>query len=87
MFIRHPDKNDDPSAPDKFMEITQAYELLTDPDRKKKYDNFGRVNVEERPRPEYDKKYEGFEEVLGGFRFKFNDRDITIFHKLTVSTR
>lgn len=83
----HPDKNDDPSAPDKFMEITQAYELLTDPDRKKKFDNFGRVNVDERPRPEYEKKYEGFDEVLGGFRFKFNDRDITIFHKLTVSTR
>lgn len=83
----HPDKNDDPSAPDKFMEITQAYELLTDPERRRMFDNFGRVE-EARPRRESNfRQFETFDEVFSGFRFKFNDRDITLFHKLSITTR
>lgn len=83
----HPDKNDDPSAPDRFMEITQAYELLTDPERRKMFDNFGRVE-EARPRREsHYRPFETFDDVISGFRFKFNDRDITLFHKLSITTR
>lgn len=37
----HPDHNDDPKASKKFTELTQAYEVLSDPDQKKKYDQFG----------------------------------------------
>ena len=37
----HPDKNKDPQAEAKFIEITKAYELLSDPDRRKQYDNHG----------------------------------------------
>ncbi len=35
----HPDKNQDPQAEDKFIEITKAYELLSDPERRRNYDN------------------------------------------------
>ncbi len=36
----HPDKNpDDPGAEEKFIEITRAYELLSDPERRRNYDN------------------------------------------------
>ena len=37
----HPDKNPDENAESKFVEINRAYELLSDPERRKEYDNYG----------------------------------------------
>jgi len=37
----HPDINKDPKAEDKFKEINAAYEILSDPDKRAKYDQFG----------------------------------------------
>mmetsp|Transcript_31717 Transcript_31717/g.51173 ORF Transcript_31717/g.51173 Transcript_31717/m.51173 type:complete len:456 (-) Transcript_31717:68-1435(-) len=37
----HPDVNKDPAAEEKFKKINEAYEVLGDPDRRKKYDAFG----------------------------------------------
>uniref|UniRef100_A0A915D6Q0 J domain-containing protein n=1 Tax=Ditylenchus dipsaci TaxID=166011 RepID=A0A915D6Q0_9BILA len=37
----HPDKNDSPEASEKFMAINQAYEVLSDPTKKERYDRFG----------------------------------------------
>jgi curved DNA-binding protein len=37
----HPDVNKDPQAEVKFKEIGEAYEVLKDPDKRKKYDQFG----------------------------------------------
>ncbi|GJM28728.1 MAG: chaperone protein DnaJ [Cyclobacteriaceae bacterium] len=42
----HPDKNpDDPSAEDKFKEAAEAYEVLRDPEKKQKYDQFGHAGM------------------------------------------
>jgi len=43
----HPDKNpDDKSAEEKFKEAASAYEVLSDTDKRKRYDQFGRAGVE-----------------------------------------
>ena len=37
----HPDTNDDPAAETRFKEVSQAYEILSDPERRANYDRFG----------------------------------------------
>ena len=39
----HPDRNKDKSAPARFAEIQQAYEVLSDEDKRKRYDEFIRL--------------------------------------------
>jgi len=40
-FQYHPDKNKSKDAEIKFKEISEAYEILTNPDKRRMYDNFG----------------------------------------------
>ena len=43
----HPDRNpDDVRAEDKFKEATEAYEVLTDEDKRHAYDRFGHAGVD-----------------------------------------
>jgi len=37
----HPDKNKEPGAEKKFKEINQAFEVLSNPEKRKLYDQFG----------------------------------------------
>ena len=37
----HPDVNKDPAAEDRFKDISEAYDVLSDPDTRKRYDAFG----------------------------------------------
>ena len=40
-FQYHPDKNKSKDSEIKFKEISEAYEILTNPDKRRMYDNFG----------------------------------------------
>ena len=37
----HPDINHDPAAEERFKEISEAYQVLSDPDTRSRYDTFG----------------------------------------------
>ena len=42
----HPDVNTDPAAQERFKEVNEAYQVLSDPDRRSRYDTFGRAGVD-----------------------------------------
>ena len=42
----HPDVNKDPGAEDKFKEINEAYEVLSDEQKRQTYDQFGHAGME-----------------------------------------
>ena len=41
----HPDVSEDPDAETKFKEINEAYEVLSDDDKRARYDRFGHAGV------------------------------------------
>lgn len=41
----HPDRNKSPQASDKFKEINEAFEVISDPQKKARYDQFGHSGV------------------------------------------
>lgn len=66
----HPDVNKDPQAEVKFKEIGEAYEVLKDPDKRKKYDQFGsNWNRTSGPPPGYEGVHFDFGQGGGGFDF------------------
>jgi len=64
----HPDKNrDDPSAEETFKQISIAYQVLSDPDLRKKYNEFGQK--EGTPDAGFVDPEEIFSAIFGGERF------------------
>jgi molecular chaperone DnaJ len=42
----HPDVNTEPEAQERFKEVNDAYQILSDPERRQRYDMFGRAGVD-----------------------------------------
>ncbi|KAK2705638.1 dnaJ homolog subfamily C member 16-like isoform X2 [Artemia franciscana] len=92
----HPDKSNNPSAQEEFVEINRAYELLRDPERRKLYDNRGISEDTPNfrpPRPEayaystFD-PFDDLSSVFGkGFRFQFHMPDSGLFHEQTITLK
>eukprot|EP01117_Protostelium_nocturnum_P009423 TRINITY_DN3361_c0_g1_i1.p1 TRINITY_DN3361_c0_g1~~TRINITY_DN3361_c0_g1_i1.p1 ORF type:complete len:546 (-),score=203.64 TRINITY_DN3361_c0_g1_i1:372-2009(-) len=69
----HPDKNpNDPKAEEKFVELGQAYDILGDEEKRKKYDTFG--DESDRGSPGGGQGFGGFPGG-GGFRSNFQQGD------------
>lgn len=47
----HPDKNQSPDAATRFREVQEAYEVLSDPERRKAYDDYRQRSLIEDPLP------------------------------------
>jgi molecular chaperone DnaJ len=60
-FQYHPDRNNDSGASDRFKEINEAYEVLSDADKRANYDRFGHSGTENI----FGRGFEGFD--MGGF--------------------
>ncbi len=66
----HPDVNkDDKNAEAKFKEVNEAYEVLSDPQKRKQYDNFGHEAVNGQG---FGGGAQGFEGSFGGFQDIFD---------------
>ena len=60
----HPDRNKSEGAEDKFKEINEAYQVLSDPKKRAQYDRLGRAGVGSNGGQ--DRPFDGFD-VFGGF--------------------
>ena len=64
----HPDKNQSEGAEEKFKEINKAYEILSDKEKRKKYDHFGLDSVNEN-QSSHQSPFDIFENMFGGNSF------------------
>ena len=61
----HPDRNSDPDAPARFREVQEAYDVLSDDDKRKAYDDNRRRNLMDDPAQTAREIWQGyFQQVL-----------------------
>jgi len=58
-FQCHPDHNNEEGSAERFKEINEAYEVLSDTSKRAKYDSFGHIG--------YGRSFDGFDDLVTGF--------------------
>ncbi|SDB13087.1 DnaJ C-terminal domain-containing protein [Eubacterium oxidoreducens] len=69
----HPDTNKDPKAEEMFKDVTEAYNVLSDEKKKKLYDEFGMMGLEEGFDADAARRYAGRQGTDGGFHFEYQN--------------
>ena len=67
----HPDRNKSPEAEGKFKEISEAYAVLSDPNKRRQYDMLGHAGFDQRYSPEDIFRGVDFESIFKNFGFGF----------------
>ena len=60
----HPDRNSDPDAPARFREVQEAYDVLSDDDKRKAYDDNRRRNLLDDPAQTAREIWQGYFQQL-----------------------
>jgi len=68
-FQYHPDRNKSPDAEEKFKEISEAYAVLSDDEKRAQYDSFGRAGIGQRYTPEDIFRGVDFDDIFRDFGF------------------
>ena len=63
----HPDVSDSPEAHDRFKEINEAYQVLSDPQRRQQYDMFGRAGLGADFDAGFASGFPGFADIFDAF--------------------
>ncbi|XP_069335477.1 dnaJ homolog subfamily C member 16 [Eulemur rufifrons] len=71
----HPDKNKDPGAEDKFIQISKAYEILSNEEKRAHYDHYGAAGESQGYRFRHFHKNFYFDESFFNFPFNSERRD------------
>ncbi|KAI7534647.1 hypothetical protein KC316_g16484, partial [Hortaea werneckii] len=80
----HPDKNpDDPDASEKFQTVGEAYQVLSNPDLRKQYDQYGKEGA--KPDTGFEDPSEFFTMIFGGEAFTDWIGEISMMKDLTKS--
>jgi molecular chaperone DnaJ len=75
----HPDRSDAPDAEEKFKELSEAYAVLSDAEKRKKYDQFGHAGINSQYSQEDLFRGVNFEDLLRGFGFGGGGQQESIF--------
>jgi DnaJ-related protein SCJ1 len=81
----HPDKNKDPGAEKKFVEVAHAYEVLSDPKKKSIYDRFGEEGLQAQEGGRAANPFDVFSNFFGGGYHEQTRKGPTMMSEFEVS--